>query len=103
MSVALNSIAIAALFCVFEFVWAFLVNNLPWFNFYAGNTLEGNLYAVQPASIFGVSILSFIVVIVNYLVAVYITEKSMEKTFNTGRYNFNIHVLRVYYFSKFQQ
>ncbi|MEP6466020.1 MAG: apolipoprotein N-acyltransferase [Parafilimonas sp.] len=80
-SVALNAITVAAIFCVCEFAWAMLVNGLPWFDFYAGNTLEGNIYAVQPASFFGVSVLSFVVVIVNYLIAVYLTNKQWKKLY----------------------
>ncbi len=78
-SVLINSLSVAALFCVFEYVWSSVADGMPWFNFYAGNALEGNLYAVQPASFFGVYILSFIVVVVNYLVAVYVAQKQWKK------------------------
>ncbi|MBV9961014.1 MAG: apolipoprotein N-acyltransferase [Parafilimonas sp.] len=78
-AVALNSIAITSLFCVFEFCWSFVGNGLPWFNFYAGTAFEGNLYAVQPASFFGIYILSFIVVLVNYLIAVYVVRKYWKR------------------------
>ncbi len=78
-SVVLNSVSVAALFCIFEYVWSLIADGMPWFNFYAGNALEGNLYAVQPASFFGVYILSFAVVLVNYLIAVYVTNKQWKK------------------------
>jgi apolipoprotein N-acyltransferase len=78
-SVILNGFVVAALFCVFEFAWSFAVIGMPWFNFYAGNALEGNVYAVQPASFFGVSILSFIVILVNYFIAVYVANKQWKK------------------------
>jgi apolipoprotein N-acyltransferase len=80
-SVVLNGVAIAALFCVFEFVWSQVANGMPWFNFYAGNALEGNVYAVQPACLFGIYILSFIVVFVNYIIAVYVIKKQWRKLY----------------------
>jgi apolipoprotein N-acyltransferase len=78
-AVLLNSLGVAALFCVFECIWSVVANGMPWFNFYAGNALEGNVYAVQPASFFGIYILSFIVVFVNYIIAVYIANKQWKK------------------------
>lgn len=75
----LNSIGIAALFCVFEFAWSQLANNMPWFNLYAGNAFEGNLYAVQPTSFLGIYVMSFVVVVVNYLLAVYVVNKQWNK------------------------
>jgi apolipoprotein N-acyltransferase len=80
-SVVLNSLSVAALFCVFEYVLSLIAVGMPWFNFYAGNALEGNLYAVQPASFFGISILSYVVVLVNYLLAVFIANKEWKKVF----------------------
>ncbi|MEP6684790.1 MAG: apolipoprotein N-acyltransferase [Parafilimonas sp.] len=80
-SIVLNSFVVASLFCVFEFVWSQVANGMPWLNFYAGNSLEGNLYAVQPASIFGIYILSFVVILVNYLLAVFIANKQWKKLF----------------------
>ena len=80
-SVVLNSLSVAALFCVFEYMWSLIADGMPWFNFYAGNALEGNLYAVQPASYFGIYILSYVVVFVNYLLAVFIANKEWKKVF----------------------
>ena len=75
----LNSLAVAALFSVFEFAWSHVANGMPWFNFYAGNALQGNAYAVQPASLFGTYILSFVVVLVNFLIALCVTKKQWKK------------------------
>jgi len=80
-SVVLNSLSVAALFCVFEYVRSLITDGMPWFNFYAGNALEGNLYAVQPASLFGIYILSYVVIVVNYLLAVFIANKAWKKVF----------------------
>jgi apolipoprotein N-acyltransferase len=78
-SVALNSLSAAALFCLFEYVRSLISEGMPWFNIYAGNALEGNLYAVQPASFFGIYILSYVVILVNYLLAVFIANKEWKK------------------------
>ncbi|HEX5153538.1 MAG TPA: apolipoprotein N-acyltransferase [Parafilimonas sp.] len=80
-SVVINSLSAAALFCLFEYVRSLISDGMPWFNFYAGNALEGNLYAVQPASLFGIYILSYVVVLVNYLLAVFIATKEWKKVF----------------------
>ncbi len=80
-SIVLSSLAVAALFCVFEFLWSQIGNGMPWFNFYAGTALEGNVYAVQPASFFGIYVLTYIVVLVNYLLAVFIANKEWKKIF----------------------
>ncbi len=80
-SVVLNSLSVAALFCVFEYVWSLIADRMPWFNMYAGNALEGNLYAVQPASFLGIYVLSYIVVFVNYLLAAFIATKEWKKVF----------------------
>ena len=76
-----NSVGVAALFCLFEFAWSFVANNMPWFNLYAGNSFEGNIYAVQLTPLFGIYIMSFVVVVVNYLLAVYIAHKQWKKIF----------------------
>jgi apolipoprotein N-acyltransferase len=47
-SVFMNGVLIAACFCVAEYLWSFISEGMPWFNFFAGNALEGNMYAVQP-------------------------------------------------------
>ncbi len=74
-----NSIVAAALFCVFEFLLSFVAQGFPWFSFFAGSACIENLYAIQPASFFGLYILTFIVVAVNYLFAVFIIQKQWKK------------------------
>ena len=80
-STLINSVLIAAWFCVSEFLWSLVSEGMPWFHFYAGNSLEGNLYAVQPASIFGTYVLTFVAVLVNFLVACFIAEEKWKKLF----------------------
>ncbi|MBS1745886.1 MAG: apolipoprotein N-acyltransferase [Bacteroidetes bacterium] len=74
-----NCIGIAAIFCLYEFVWSQIMSGMPWFNFFPGNSFLGNLFAVQPASIFGMSVISFIVVVVNYLFAYFFYGKQWKK------------------------
>jgi apolipoprotein N-acyltransferase len=74
-----NSIVAASLFCLFEFLLSFVTQGLPWFSFYAGDAFTENLYAIQPASFFGMYILTFTVVAINYLLAVFITQKRWKQ------------------------
>jgi apolipoprotein N-acyltransferase len=74
-----NSIIAASLFCLFEFLLSFVTKGFPWFSFYAGSSFMENLYAIQPASFFGIYILTFIVVAINYLLAVFIIQKQWKQ------------------------
>ncbi len=73
--VLLNSVIMATVFCLFEFLLSFIAEGFPWFGFYAGSSLIGNLYAIQPAALFGSAVLSFILIVINYLAAVFILQK----------------------------
>ncbi|HRI21281.1 MAG TPA: apolipoprotein N-acyltransferase, partial [Panacibacter sp.] len=77
----LNGIFAASVFCVGEFLLMFVSSGFPWFGFHAGNALTANLYAIQPAAIFGVFVLTFIVVFVNYTIAYFIAEKKWKRLF----------------------
>lgn len=74
-----NALLIASLFCVGEAILNYISSGFPWFDFHAGYPLSGNLYAIQPAEFFGVYILSFVVLLVNYLCAVFIRKKKWVK------------------------
>lgn len=76
-----NAILMACLFCIAEALLSFISSGFPWFDFHAGYALSANLYAIQPASFFGVYILSFVVLLVNYLFAVFISKKQLTKLF----------------------
>ncbi len=69
-SIIVNSILAASLFCTAEALLMLVSSGLPWFDVHSGNGLAENLYAIQPASIFGIHILTFIVVAFNYLIAI---------------------------------
>ncbi len=51
---------------------------MPWFGFHAGNALLDNLYAIQPAELGGIFLLSFCVVLVNYILAGLIVRKQWK-------------------------
>jgi len=54
---------------------------LPWFDIHSGNGLAENLYAIQPASLFGIHIMTFIAVAVNYLIATIAIKKIWLKLY----------------------
>ena len=62
--------------------WA--AGSLPWFLFHMGNALSANLVAIQPASVTGVTGLSFAVVLVNVLMAKAIVHRSYKRMLLPG-------------------
>ena len=80
-SIVINSILAGAIFCVAEALLMLVSAGLPWFDVHSGNGLAENLYAIQPASVFGIHIMSFIVVAVNYLIAVIAIKKLWIKLY----------------------
>lgn len=64
-----NPLYIAAVWALAEMVLQWAASGLPWFLYHAGNTVSGNLYAIQPASVIGVAGISFIIICVNGLIA----------------------------------
>jgi apolipoprotein N-acyltransferase len=49
---------------------------MPWFLLHIGSALASDLYAIQPVSVIGVTGVSFVVISVNYLVALAIRRRS---------------------------
>ena len=80
-SIIINSILAGSLFCIAEALLMLVSAGLPWFDVHSGNGLAENLYAVQPASVFGIHIMSFIAVTVNYLVAIIAIKKIWIKLY----------------------
>ncbi|MBG9378523.1 apolipoprotein N-acyltransferase [Panacibacter sp. DH6] len=70
-----DAVIVAAVYAVAEALYMNLTTGMPWFGFHAGNGLLANLYTIQPASVFGMHILSFVVVMVNYLLAYTIAKR----------------------------
>lgn len=70
-----NGILVACIFIIGEYLLNLVVYDMPWFAFYSGYGLMNNLYAIQPAAYFGLPILSFPVIFVNYITATIVQEK----------------------------
>ena len=79
--IIVNSILAGSLFCIAEALLMQISIGLPWFDGHSGSGLAENLYTVQPASIFGIHIMSFVVVMVNYLLAIIIVKKIWIKLY----------------------
>jgi len=80
-SIIFNSILVASLFCIAEASLMLVSTGLPWFDIHSGNGLAENLYAIQPASLFGIHIMTFIAVAVNYLIATIAIKKIWLKLY----------------------
>ncbi len=78
-AICINSLLAGSIFCVAESLLTFVSTGLPWFDVHSGNGLAENLYAIQPASVFGIHIMSFIVVTVNYQLAMIAIKKLWRK------------------------
>jgi apolipoprotein N-acyltransferase len=74
-----NPLYIAAVWTLAEIVLQWLAGSMPWFLFHAGNTLSANLYAIQPASVIGVAGCSFVIVLVNALMAKAIAQRRYKQ------------------------
>lgn len=94
-SIIINSILAGATFCIAEALLMLVSAGLPWFDVHSGNGLAENLYAIQLASVFGIHIMSFIAVAVNYLIAIITIKKLWVKLYIPAA------VISVYLFSGF--
>ena len=70
-----NGILVACIFIIGEYLLNLFVYDMPWFSFYSGYGLMNNLYAIQLATYFGLPVLSFPVIFINYITATIIQEK----------------------------
>lgn len=80
-SILLNGFLIASVFCVAEALLMIVSSGFPWFDVHSGNGLAENKFAIQPAAFFGIHIMSFVAIMVNYLFAVFIFKKLWQKLF----------------------
>ncbi len=71
----INNIAVAAVFVLIESVLSHVYHGIPFLNLRIGFVLGKNLYLSQLASIGGVSILTFIIIITNVFIANFIKSK----------------------------
>ncbi|TKK71872.1 apolipoprotein N-acyltransferase [Ilyomonas limi] len=80
-NIYINALLAAAVFTVAEALLMNVSAGFPWFDFHSAYFLAGNEYAIQPAAFFGIHILSFVVVFVNYLIAVFLFQKNYKHLF----------------------
>lgn len=69
---------IAPVWVLAEIVLQWGAEKMPWFLFHIGNALASDLYAVQPVSVIGVAGAGFVIIEVNYLVALAIRRRSWK-------------------------
>jgi apolipoprotein N-acyltransferase len=75
----LKGLLTAAVWTLGEWIYSSALPGMPWFGLYrVSNMVLDNLYAIQIASIGGAFIISFFVVLVNYLAAHYIACKQWK-------------------------
>ncbi len=81
VSIIINSILAGSLFCIAEALLMQISIGLPWFDGHSGSGLATNLYTIQPASVFGIHVMSFVVVVVNYLIAIIVMKRLWIKLY----------------------
>ncbi len=74
-----KGLALASAWTLVEYLLNIPLNGMPWFGGHLGNGLTGNYYAIQTAEFFGDHGLTFILVLVNYLIAVAISPLQWKK------------------------
>ena len=77
-AIFVNSILMASVFCVGEALLTIVSTGFPWFDIHAGNGLAANDYAIQPAAYFGIHLLTFFVVLINYSAACLFLKKEYK-------------------------
>ena len=71
-------ILIAPVWVLAETILQWASQKMPWFLFHIGYALAGDLYAIQPVSVIGVTGVGFVVIVANYLVAMAILRRSWK-------------------------
>lgn len=72
------ALTLACIFTVAEFLLGWLTSGLPWLHLQVGLPLSTSFVLIQPVSLFGASILSFVVIFVNALIALIIRVKAWK-------------------------
>ena len=78
-SLFLGALAVSAAWSLIEFTLNLPLHGLPWFACHSGNALAENLYAIQSAAFFGDHLLTFIMVMVNYLFSAFLLRSGKIK------------------------
>lgn len=76
-----HAVLMACTVTVGEALLMIATGGLPWFDEHSGSGLSDNLYSIQPAVFFGVPALTFVAVLVNYLAADSVTNKTWRKLY----------------------
>jgi apolipoprotein N-acyltransferase len=71
-------VLIAPVWILAEIAVQWGAEKMPWFLFHVGYALAGDLYAIQPVSVIGVTGAGFIVIVANYLIAMTILRLSWK-------------------------
>jgi len=79
--VIMNAALAGCIWVLGEALLALLSLRMPWFLFRTGIAVSGNVYAIQPVSLLGVSIATFVIVVVNYMIAYSLTAKNYKFLF----------------------
>lgn len=79
--IAGNATLAGFVYCAGEALLMQVSTGFPWFDFHAGNALADNLYAIQPAAYFGIYIMTFVIILVNYLIAFFISNRQWLRLF----------------------
>lgn len=78
-SIWIKAFLVASSFVIAEYILMLAFVQMPYYLFSSGYPLLENLYTIQWTSIFGLPILSFVVVVINYLIAQIIISKQWLK------------------------
>lgn len=74
----MTGLTVASAWVLLEFVLNIPLEGMPWFGRHFSNALTGNLYAIQPAAFFGEYVLTFVVILVNYWVAMLFIQQKWK-------------------------
>lgn len=75
----LKALLAASMWTLGEWIYSVALPGMPWFGlFRVSNMILDNLYAIQAATLGGAFLLSYFIVLVNYLIAYYLVQKQWK-------------------------
>jgi len=78
-SVVVRGLLLASVWVLYEVVKNAIFEGQPWFNYYTGTCLAQNTSAIQPVAFLGTPILTFVMILVNYMFAAFLMERKGKK------------------------
>ena len=78
-SFIVKGLILASLWVLVDAIKFIVFAGQPWMNFFVGLGIAKNIWAIQPAAYFGVHVITFVVVYVNYLFAAFFIELKWNK------------------------